>query len=314
MVLDVLFVVGGLVLLTRAADHLVTGATRTSAALRVSPVVIGVLVVGFGTSAPELLVSLLAALNGSIDLSIANVTGSNVANLTLVLGVAGLVAPLTLNSGTVRREGVLSTVAVLAFGLALLAGLTRPLGVLLAVGLVGALVLLLRFARAGRVDPLPDEAAQFVEETGPGEVRRELARTVLGLVGTLIGAQLTVTGATGLADALGLAEGFVGFTLVAVGTSLPELVAGVQAARVGETDLVLGNVMGSNLFNSLAVGSVAALASTEPPPESLQLPVGLMIGVAVGVLGLLAVTGRIERMGALLLLSSYLVMLPLVAG
>ena len=140
-----------------------------------------------------------------------------------------------------------------------------------------------------------------------------MVRALLGLVGTLVGAQLTVTGAIGLAERIGLSEGFIGFSLVAIGTSLPELVTGVQAARQERDDLVLGIRARQNLFNSLAVGSVAALASSAPPPVGLELPVALMIGAAVLLLVLLLVVGEIGRTAALLLLTAYIAVLPLVA-
>ncbi|MDH3293497.1 MAG: sodium:calcium antiporter, partial [Acidimicrobiia bacterium] len=226
----------GLWLLTRAADEFVEGAANVASTLRISPVVIGAVVVGFGTSAPELLVSGLAAWNGDVDLGVGNVVGSNVANLTLVLGAAALIVILRVSPGVLAREAPLSLLAVLLFAYFTTGGLGRIEGIILLVALASAMTWIV----IGGVTQLNEDHS--LDEGGPLGV--QAIRTGVGLVGTVVGAQLLVWGASALADAAGVSGGFVGFTLVAIGTSLPELVTAVAAARKGETELILGNLLG----------------------------------------------------------------------
>lgn len=310
----VLGLVAGLALLTYASDQFVLGAARVAVGMRLSAVVIGAVVIGFGTSAPEMLVSGLAAASGSLDIAVGNIIGSNVANLSLVLGVAAIVTPITVQSMTLRREAPLSLAAVLVFALVVQDGLTRGEGVLLAVLLVVSLTLVLVAARMGDSDALASEVDEYLAD-GQSRLGREWVRTLLGLLGTLGAAQLLVTSATGLAAEIGLEEGFVGLTIVAIGTSLPELATSLQAVRKDETDLIVGNLLGSNLFNSLAVGAVAALAG----PGAVQDPgltstgVALMVGIAVATMAFMITGARVVRTEGLLLLVAWVAVLPLLA-
>jgi cation:H+ antiporter len=315
MVLAIAGVVVGLVLLTYAADQFVVGAARLAVAFRLSTIVVGAVVIGFGTSAPELLVTGLSGAQGAIDLAVANVVGSNVANLTLVLGAAALVTPIAVQATVLKREAPLSLVAVCIFGGLVLVPLSILGGVVLAAVLVVSLVLIVVLARrsgAGDAD-LGSEVDEFVR----GEVRRgrESGRTLLGLLGTLAGAQVLIVSATDIAEQIGLSEGFIGLTVVAIGTSLPELATALQAARKQETDLIIGNLLGSNLFNAGAVGATAAFvgagAQVGPPVTTIAVP--LMIVVAV-VATLFMVTGkRVVRWEGALLLVVYAATLPLLA-
>lgn len=262
----------GFVLLTKAADVFVDGAANVAHGLRVSPVVIGAVIVGFGTSAPELLVSGLAAFNDDLDLGVGNVVGSNVANLTLVLGSAAVIVPIFVTRAVLKREAPLSLAAVCLFAVFTIGGLNRTEGIILGVGLVLALGWIMS---SGKVDPL--DAIAIDEGT---TVQSQLMRTLVGLAGTVLGAQLLVWGALTVADEAGLTEGFVGFTLVAVGTSLPELVTAVVAARKAETELILGNLLGSNIFNSLGVGSVIALLGPGPIADGSLKTIGIAVMVA----------------------------------
>ena len=314
MLLATLGLVAGLALLAYASDQFVIGAARMATALRLSAVVIGAVVVGFGTSAPELLVSVLAAAQGQLDIGVGNVVGSNVANLSLVLGVAAVVTPIRVHGKVLRREAPIALAAVVLFAVLVRdGGLTRLDGVVLLGALVAALALVITSARGG--DPeLESEVAVFVT-AGPPSTRREGTRTLLGLLGTLAGAQVLVASATTIAREVGLAEGFIGLTVVAIGTSLPELATAVQAARRAETDLIVGNLLGSNLFNSAAVGAGMALAGpgtvTGGPLTGLAL--ALMVGVTA-LATLLMVTGRtVVRWEGALLLVGYLAALPLLA-
>ncbi|MDG2114011.1 MAG: calcium/sodium antiporter, partial [Actinomycetota bacterium] len=238
MTLDVVLLVGGLALLIAAADQFVLGASRVAHVWDVPPVVVGAVLMGFGTSAPELVVSVTAARQGDIALGVGNVVGSNVANLSLVLAAAALTTRLIIPVSTLRREAPLSVAATMVFAIAVWDGeLSRREGVLLLVGLI----LVVGFLLAVGVSEGEDEPDGEQDLSG----RRELGRVVLGLGGVVLAARLVVDGSTGLAEAWGLKGGFVGFSIVAVGTSLPELVTTLAAARRRETGLIVGNLLGS---------------------------------------------------------------------
>jgi cation:H+ antiporter len=297
-----LLLLGGLMLLTLAADRFVLSATRLSRAFGVSPILIGALVVGLGTSAPELLVSALAAGRGEIDLAVGNVVGSNTANVTLVLGATALVGPVVGRLQTIRREGGLMLLSVVAFGALLWnLGLGRFEAVGLVLGMFGAGALLVRWSRhdsrAG-IQPISPEA----ESDEPVRVRGELAFGLGTLALTLVGAELMVRGASGLAEDLGITSAFVGLVIVSVGTSLPELATALAAARRGETDLILGNVLGSNLFNTLMVAGVAGLIGPGTIADAFRPAALFMVGSALAA-GVFVATGRrlVRWEGAVLL-------------
>ena len=305
MAVALLFLVAGIIILTFAADHFVEGAVSVADVLNISPVVVGALVIGFGTSLPEMLVSGVAAVQGDADLGVGNVVGSNVANLTLVLGVAALISVISIDSLTRRRELPLCVGAVLLFAVLVQDGFRRWEGIVLAVGLVLTLGWLLRNAH--------DHDLESPAQTHEGQsALKSSVRTVLGLAGTVGGAWLLVDGGTSLADELGLTGGFVGLTLVAIGTSLPEMVTAVVAARKGETDLIIGNLLGSNIFNSLAVGAVLGLLGPGPLEDAslAGLATIVMIGVVLIAAIFLYTGGRVVRWQAATLLLIYLVSMP----
>lgn len=307
----------GVALLALASDHLVLGAARLAAILRMPPAVVAALVIGFGTSSPELALGAIAAAQGQIDLAIGNVIGSNLANVTLVLGVAALVGSIAVTSRVLRVEGVASVVSVLVFAGVLVwaGGLSRLDGVVLLVALVVGLAWMIGRSRREGPDELAREVGEFVESATRIRVGPEALRSLVGLAGTLIGAQLVVWSATGVAERLGLAEGFVGVTLVAVGTSLPELVTAAQASRRGEHDLIIGNLLGSNLFNSLGVAGVAALVGPGAVSDTRLLTVGVpaMVAAVLVSFAFMMRRGRVTRPEAVLLLVGYAVCLPLLA-
>ena len=315
MILLLLATVVGLVVLTFAADLFVQGTARLAAEYEVSPVVIGAIVIGFGTSAPEMVVSALASSQGSPDIAVGNIIGSNVANLTLVLGVASLIVLVRTSSQTVRREAPLALASVVLFAVLVQGGLQRWEGVVLAVALVGALGWLLSDLRSGSEQELVGEVREYVDADWGIERSVEVRRTLAGLVGTLIGAQLTVYGATGVADELGLAEGYVGLTLVAIGTSLPELVTAIAAARRGEDELLLGNLLGSNIFNSLAVGSITGLVGpgSLDDPGLAGWPVLVMVVTAVVACTFMITERTVVRWEGIVLLVGYAMVLPFLA-
>ncbi|MDH3752373.1 MAG: calcium/sodium antiporter [Acidimicrobiia bacterium] len=311
MTIGLLLVVVGLGLLTKAADWFVVGAVRVSLRLRVSTVVVGVVVIGFGTSAPELLVSGLAAGQGDTDLGIGNIIGSNVANLSLVLGVAALVVPIVVDRPILRREAPIAVGAVILFAVLVQGGLSRSDGIILIGALFVSLTYLIVSAVRADVAELEIDDEYRVETS----LRRELLLTGGGLFGTVVGAQLLVEGARRIADALDLSDGFVGLSLVAIGTSLPELVTAVTAARHDETDLIVGNLLGSNLFNSLAVGGAVGLIGPGPLDDSNLAGLATVIMVVVTVAAwVFMIGGRIVRWEAIALLMSYAITLPFLAA
>lgn len=306
--------VAGLVLLSYAADQFVTGAARLATVLRISGVVVGAVVIGFGTSAPELLVSGLAAHRGALDLAVGNIIGSNVANLTLVLGVAAIVTPIVARAGVLRREAPLSFVAVLVFALLVQGGLAWWQGLVLATIMAGSLGVIIWTARSNSVD-LDAQVEEFVATRYPS-TRRETMRTIIGLVGTIAGAKLLVDSAQVIAAGLGVGEGFIGLTVVAVGTSLPELATAIHAARHNETDLVIGNLLGSNLFNVGAVGATVAFVGPGrvDDPVVIGLATVLMCVVTLVAWVFIATGSRVVRWEGVVLLVAYLAALPFLAG
>jgi cation:H+ antiporter len=306
MVRDLLLVAVGLVALTIAADRLVSAAARLARTWGLSPVLIGAVLIGMGTSLPEMLVSGLAAARpGGLDLAVSNVVGSNLANLSLVLGIAALISPLAGGTPVIRREGLvmLAGSAVLA-ALAWNGSLTLTEGAVLTAGMVLALLVIARWALTG-ADP---EVTREVEELlgdAPVVPRREVLVGSLSLLVTLAGARLLVAGAEGLARDLGVSEAVIGMTLVAVGTSLPEIATAVAAARRRESDLVLGNVVGSNLFNALAVGGVSALLGAGAIAADLRPSLATMLGVTLLAALLIVTRDRLVRWEGAALVVAY---------
>jgi cation:H+ antiporter len=317
--LAALVLIVGLGVLVVASDQLVAGAARLSSRLGVAPVVVGVVIIGFGTSVPELLVSLLAAVEGVFDMGVGNIVGSNIANVLLVLGVAAVAGPVIVGRSTVRREVPISLAGVAAFALVIQGQLGRLEALLLVALLVAALGVVLVAARregAAAADAALEEALEDVPVDGI-RAGKEAARALLGLVGTLAGAQMVVLGGSAIALRAGLSDAFVGLTIVAVGTSLPELAAAVQSVRRGASDLLVGNILGSNLFNALAVGSVvvwtgASLGKVVTP--DLAGRATLLMLIAVGVVSLLLTRRRIGRFAGLALLAGYVTSVVVMAG
>jgi cation:H+ antiporter len=312
----------GLALLIVASDQLVAGAARLSSRLGVTPIVVGVVIIGFGTSVPELLVSLLAAVEGVFDMGVGNIIGSNIANVLLVLGVAAIAGPVLVGRSVVRREVPISLVGVAAFALVIQGPLGRFEALLLLALLAVAIGAILLAARreGGAAAAAALEALEEALDDVPTErisARKESLRAFLGLLFTLAGAQAVVLGGSALALRAGLSDAFVGLTIVAVGTSLPELAAAVQAVRRGASELLVGNILGSNLFNALAVGPVvvwtgASLSKVVTPDLAGRATI-LML-VAVGAVSVLLARRRIDRIAGIALVVGYVAAVVLMAG
>jgi cation:H+ antiporter len=262
VIVEIGIFMAGIAFLILGAWLLVGGGSRVAAALGVPPVVVGLTVVAFGTSAPELFVSLVGALRGNTGLVLGNVIGSNVANLGLILAVAAIVRPVIVEKGLTRVVGevpLLLCATALFTGLVWDGELSRWDSLLLVVGFFVFMVMTLKGGRGEVVTP----PASGPEPAPPGRKMRQMSAgmglVVLGIVGLAGGGQLIVTSALDLASRLGVSETLIGLTLVAVGTSLPELATTIIAAWKDQDDLALGNIIGSNLFNILAVAGPVGL-------------------------------------------------------
>jgi cation:H+ antiporter len=270
--------VAGFVVLVWAADRFVHGSAAVARNLGVSPLLIGLTIVGFGTSAPELLVSAIAAVNGNADLSVGNAIGSNITNITLVLGASALVAPMDVKGTVLKRElPILVGCMLLATVLMLDGHLGRLDGAILGVGLLAMMGWVVWLGLHSE-----DDGSMDGELPDPLPIWKAVFWIIVGLTLLLGSAQLLVWGATQLATALGVSDLVIGLTVVAVGTSLPELAASVMAARRGEHELAVGNVIGSNMFNTLGVISVPGLiAPSEVPTLMLRRDLPVMFGVTL---------------------------------
>lgn len=259
MLIACLEIAGGLVLLVHGADQFVNGASLTARRLGVPPLIIGLTIVGVSTSLPEVLVGAIAALDGKTQIAIGNALGSNIANIGLVLGGTALIKPITVVSKTLRREFLLMVIAmVIALALMLDDYLGRLDGVLLLLSLAGIIGWIVHLAKASpRSDPLAREYAR--EYHGNDRASAALLLIAYGLVVLLAGAHVLVGGAVFVARAFGISDLVIGLTVIAVGTSLPELAASVMSVHKQEPDIAIGNVIGSNMFNMLMVLGVPAL-------------------------------------------------------
>ncbi len=271
-------VIVGLILLIWGADRFVHGAGAMARNLGVAPLMIGLTIVSFATSAPEILVSIVAASRGEPDLAIGNAIGSNIANIGLVLGTVALVRPIELKSATLRREmPALLAVSLLTVALFLDSQLNRVDGFVLLTGLVIVIIWLVRLGlRSSSTDPLQ---ADFEAEIPKGmSMRMAIIWLVVGLTALLFGAELLVDGAIEIARFIGVSEVVIGVTLVALATSLPELAVSLVSAIRGEYGLAIGNIVGSNIFNLLAVIGVAAVIQPAVlPPTVLSLHIFVMV-------------------------------------
>jgi cation:H+ antiporter len=311
----VAFDVAGLVIslgvLALTGDQFIVAIARIAGALRMRPTVVGALVGGFGTSIAELIVVVLATVHRSTQLAVGSLVGSITANVCLALAVAALITPVRVDSGTVRREAPLSVASVTLFAFLAAGGISPTKGVLMLVVLVPVVTLLLVSARRRGQDELGTEVVEFLEAP-PHRPRHEFVRALASLAFMLGGAELMVVSAVDLATHLGLAQGLAGLTLVGIGTSAPLIASSIQAARRGEHDLVVGNVLGGNLFIALGGGALVGLLSRGYVSGVGGLPLGLMVGVAFASWLAMARGSVLARWEASLLLLAYATILPFV--
>ena len=297
----------GFVLLMWSADRLVSGASALARNFGVSPMIVGLTIVGFGTSAPELVVSALAALEGNPSLAIGNALGSNIANVGLILGLTGLIYPMVVDESSRRREFPILGLVTIGTAILMINGsLSRVDGAILIAGL--ALFLLAMVIRGLR-QAKPDSSTEALLAEIPDKMSNKAAIlwTLVGLIILPLSAHILVDGAVTIARLMDVSEAVVGLTIVALGTSLPELAAAIASAMKKEDDLCIGNILGSNLFNLMGVLGIAALIHPmviEPMLIWRDLPV---MAAIFTVLALMAyMSGRISRLNAVFLLLCYL--------
>jgi cation:H+ antiporter len=312
-----LSLVAGFALLLVGGELLVRGAVAIARRLGTSELMIGLTLVGFGTSTPELVTSLDAALAGAPGIAVGNVVGSNIANILLILGVGALIMPMRTTREAFRRDGpVLLGASVLLVGACSLDVIPRPIGALF-------LALLLTYTwytyRTERAAPNAS-AAMHAAEAGalgpvPGALGTALASALGGLAGVLIGASLLVEAAIRIAQIWGVSDAVIGLTIVAAGTSLPELATAVVAAFRRQADIAFGNIVGSNIFNILGIlGATTLVAPLAVPPSIAGFDVWVMLAAAVVGSGFAMSGWRVNRLEGGLLLLAYLAYLLLVVG
>lgn len=323
VVLNSLALLGGLAILVRSADWFVDGAAGTARVLGLPPLIIGMLVVGFGTSAPEMLISGISAADGASGIALGNAWGSNIANIALILGVSAMVHPVAVQSRILLIELPILVGATVIGALLVIDGvISRPEALILLVAMLGFVFWSIRTGKTHGDDPLAGEFSAAEEGAEAVSSRTYLFRLLLGLVLLIVSSRIMVWGAVGIATALGVSDLVIGLTIVALGTSLPELASSVAAARRGEHDLILGNVIGSNLFNTLAVVGVGAVINpidVEPVVLVRDLPVMAALTLVLFVIGFRVPSrhpqgggatvstpgGRVNRFEAALLLLTY---------
>lgn len=307
---------GGLVVLAVASDQFVKGAVRLAIVMRIAPVIVGAVIVGFGTSAPEMVVSGIAAVEGNLDIGVGNVIGSNVANVSLVLGCATLICAVPVKRSILRREVPISVVSVVVFAALVQGENSRLEGAILVLLLVVALAVILgTSSRQSQHEAeanvavaaglgAPSSNTDDLASNQASSVLGEALRVLVGLVLVAVAAWFVVVGAEQIAEELNLTGGFIGFTLVAIGTSAPELFTAIAAARRGEIELLIGNLLGSNMFNSLAVGGVIALVGPNPVLDaSLSVWGSVMMLAVVMVSAVMMITRlRVSRLEGMILL------------
>lgn len=310
MTAAIAFLILGLVLLVFSADWLVKGAASIASALGISPLVVGLTVVAFGTSAPELAVSVMSAFKGQADLALGNVVGSNIFNILFILGLSALIIPLVVHAQLVRFDvPVMIAVSVLLYFLSMDGLVSRLDGVVLFVLLMGYIFILIRGSRREKdAGVLSEYEEEYGKAAGDPKWLKNIAFVVFGIAGLVIGSDRLVFGAVFIAKHFGVSELIIGLTIVSVGTSLPEVATSVVAALKGERDIAVGNVVGSNIFNILTVlgiSSIVSPAGIAVAKQALESDMLVMIAVAVAAFPVFFYGYRIGRFSGFFFLAFY---------
>jgi cation:H+ antiporter len=309
MLLEYLGVLGGLILLIFGADRFVIGAANIARNMGVSPLIIGVSIVGIATSAPEILVSSAAAIDGKTEIAIGNAIGSNIANIGMVLGLTALLKPIMISSKTLRQEYLLMFLsAIIAFSVLFNLDLSRVDSLILITILGFFIWWIIQMAKQSLyTDPIVGEFEQ--ELAIVTSLPRSFTLTLIGLLLLLGGAELLINSSVAIANYFGLSDLVIGLTIIAIGTSLPELAASIMSVIKNEADIAVGNVLGSNMFNMLAVIGIPGLIQPTQYEEVVlyrDLPVMLGLTVLIGLMAFLQKRGRIARIEGIVLLLCFL--------
>lgn len=312
MVLSLLAIVVGFVLLVWSADKFVDGASSTAKHLGMPSLLIGMVIVGFGTSAPEMVVSAMAAMDGNPGLAIGNALGSNIVNIALILGVTAIIAPIAVNSKIIKKEIPILILIVIFAGILLLDdSLSRTEGFVLLLAFFSLIGWSIYSALKGKGDALESEMEEELQ-SHIMPMKQGVFWLVAGLVVLIASSRILVWGSVNVAQLLGISDLIIGLTIVALGTSLPELAASVIAARKGEHDIAIGNVVGSNMFNILAVIGIATTISPMNGIDPLVLQrdwttmLVLTLGLFVMAYGFKGRQGKINRTEGAILLLAYI--------
>lgn len=313
LVLSIIKLVIGFLLLVKGADYFVEGASSIAKKLRIPAFVIGLTIVAFGTSAPELAVSLTAALKGSNDIAIGNVVGSNIFNTLVVLGASAAITPIAVEKGMIKKDYPLSIFAAILLGVLSLdmilfkapqMTISRMDGVILLIAFAFFMYSTVKDGLKERANSNPEHEAAVANMYMP--VWKSLLILVVGLAGIVIGGDLSVEGAKEIARAFGLSEALIGLTIVAFGTSLPELVTSIVAARKGESDIAVGNVIGSNLFNIFFILGTSATVLPMNVSETYLYDIAVLVAVMVLTYIPIAKTKKVGRpMGIVMVLAYF---------
>jgi cation:H+ antiporter len=304
---DSLFIIGGLLLMVLGAEGLVRGAGSLALRLGVTPLVVGLTIVAFGTGSPEFFLSVQAAITGNSGIAIGNVIGSNISNVALVLGVAALARPMLVRAQIIRREMPLMIGTTLLLCVLLLDGrLSRLDGVFLLCGAFTYTVFTYLSARKGEKPAVAHEFAETIPES-PHSLRGKVLFMTAGLAALLLGANILLKGAVAVATRFGVSEMVIGLTIIAIGTSLPELATSVVASLRSQADVAFGNVIGSNIFNILAVLGAAAMIQPLDARDLRPLDLWVFIGSAVIVLPLMVRGSILNRWEGGFLFTGYII-------
>lgn len=311
MLMAIAAIVAGLVLLVWSADKFVEGAAATAKHLGMPTLLIGMVIIGFGTSAPELAVSAMAAADGNPGLALGNAYGSNITNIALIVGLTAIIAPIAVHSQVIRKELPLLVVLTLIAGAQLLDGDLSRLDGWILLGVFAAVMgWSIYQGMKGRGDPLAGETdAEIIAHPMP--LKTAIIWLVIGLILLIVSSRMLVWGAVTIAQSLGVSDLVIGLTIVAVGTSLPELASALAAVKKNEHDLILGNILGSGIFNTLAVvGLAAVIQPLAVDPEVLYRDWTLMLALTVGLFlmgfGLTGWRRLVSRLDGAILMLAYL--------
>lgn len=307
--MDWLSIVGGLAILTAGAELLIRGSTELARRFGVSDLLIGLTLVGFGTSMPELVSSVQAAMLGSPGVAVGNVVGSNIINILFILGLSVVIAPFAVDRKSFARDGVVVLLATAAaIGVSMTGEFSRAAGWAFLAAIVGYILFAFMTERRAPDSPKAEAHAEIGAETkrGPKSPFLDIVFALAGLALLIVGAKFLVTGAINIAGSLGVSETIIGLTVVAVGTSLPELVTSVMAALRGKSALALGNVVGSNIYNIFGIlGVTAVIHPVTAPPEIVAFNNWVMLGATLLLILFATTRSRLDRLEGAVMVAAY---------